>query len=57
MLFQHMKANELPLLLDCLKSRTATFAKEYTILDEGDLTDEIGIVPGFPREKSHFRSG
>ena len=44
MLFQHMKANELPLLLDCLKSRTATFAKEYTILDEGDITEEIGIV-------------
>jgi len=43
-LFKQIGAQELPQLLGCLKSRTSNFPKDYTIIDEGDFTDEMGIV-------------
>ncbi len=43
-LFRNIETGDLSHLLTCLKSRTSKFPKEYTIIDEGDFTDELGIV-------------
>lgn len=43
-LFKNISMDELPHLLTCLKSRSTTFPKDYTVIDEGDLTDEMGVV-------------
>lgn len=43
-LFKNIQADELPHLLTCLKSRISTFPKEYTVIDEADCTDEMGII-------------
>ncbi|MGE4583598.1 MAG: Crp/Fnr family transcriptional regulator [Sphaerochaeta sp.] len=43
-LFNRVESQDLPHLLSCLKSRKTDFPKDYTIIDEGDYTDELGIV-------------
>ena len=43
-LFTRIQDENIEGLLSCLKARTSTFPKEYTIIDEGEYTDEMGII-------------
>ncbi len=43
-LFSGTGGDEIPHLLQCLEGRTSDFPRDYTIIDEGDYSDEIGIV-------------
>lgn len=43
-LFHRISPQELTLLLGCLQSRTCVFPKDYTIIDEQQTTDEMGII-------------
>ena len=43
-LFTRIQPGNVEDLLSCLKARTSTFPKDYTIIDEGEYTDEMGII-------------
>lgn len=43
-LFQQIEAENIEHLLSCLKARKSDFPKDYTIIDEGEYTDEMGII-------------
>ena len=44
MLFAGVEPSDLPLLLRCLGPKEATYPKDYTIIEEGDLLDELGVI-------------
>lgn len=43
-LFSQIQADDIPHLLPCLKARKTEFPKDYTIIDEREYTDELGVV-------------
>lgn len=43
-LFAQIQAEDIPGLLTCLKARKVEFPKDYTIIDEREYTNELGIV-------------
>ena len=43
-LFSQIQAEDIPNLLTCLRARKSEFPKDYTIIDEREFTDELGIV-------------
>ncbi|WP_320129971.1 Crp/Fnr family transcriptional regulator [uncultured Sphaerochaeta sp.] len=44
LLFKQVSEKELPLLLSCLQPRKANFAKDATLIHEGDTVKEVGII-------------
>ncbi|HKL60250.1 MAG TPA: cyclic nucleotide-binding domain-containing protein, partial [Sphaerochaeta sp.] len=44
LLFQGVSLTDLPLLIRCLEPKEATYPKDYTIIEEGDLLDELGVI-------------
>ncbi len=44
LLFQGVSLTDLPHLLKCLGPKEVTYPKDYTIIEEGDLLDELGVV-------------
>lgn len=43
-LFNTVSPDDLPHLISCLKPKEATYPKDYTIIEEGDVLDELGVV-------------
>jgi len=43
-LFQQINAENIEHLLTCLKARKSDFPKDYTIIGEGEYTEEMGII-------------
>ena len=44
LLFQGVSVADLPHLIRCLEPKEATYPKDYTIIEEGDLLDELGVI-------------
>lgn len=44
LLFQGVNPEDLPLLISCLQAKKVTYPKDYTIIEEGDLLDELGLI-------------
>ena len=43
-LFKGIEEQEIGQLLPCVEGRTSDFPRDYTIIDEGQYTEELGIV-------------
>lgn len=44
LLFQGVSQGDLPHLIKCLEPKEVTYPKDYTIIEEGDLLDELGVI-------------
>jgi len=44
LLFQGVSLTDLPHLLTCLGPKEVTYPKDYTIIEEGDVLDELAVV-------------
>lgn len=44
LLFQGVSMDDLPHLIRCLQPKEVTYPKDYTIIEEGDLLDELAVV-------------
>ena len=44
LLFQGVSLSDLPHLVKCLQPKEVTYPKDYTIIDEGDLLDELAVI-------------
>jgi len=44
LLFQGVSLTDLPRLLTCLGPKEVTYPKDYTIIEEGDVLDELAVV-------------
>ena len=44
LLFQGVSLTDLPHLLKCLGPKEVTYPKDYTIIEEGDVLDELAVV-------------
>ena len=44
LLFQGVSESDLPHLIRCLEPKEVTYPKDYTIIEEGDLLDELGVI-------------
>ncbi len=44
LLFQGVSLTDLPHLIRCLEPKEVTYPKDYTIIEEGDILDELAII-------------
>jgi len=44
LLFQGVSLDDLPHLLKCLEPKEVTYPKDYTIIEEGDILDELAVI-------------
>lgn len=44
LLFQGVSLQDLPHLIRCLEPREVTYPKDYTIIEEGDVLDELAVI-------------
>ncbi|HKM05973.1 MAG TPA: Crp/Fnr family transcriptional regulator [Sphaerochaeta sp.] len=44
LLFQGVSLSDLPHLVRCLQPKEVTYPKDYTIIEEGDLLDELAVI-------------
>lgn len=44
LLFQGVSQGDLPHLIKCLEPKEVTYPKDYTIIEEGDLLDELAVI-------------
>ncbi len=44
LLFQGVSLSDLPHLLRCLQPKEVTYPKDYTIIEEGDILDELAVI-------------
>jgi CRP-like cAMP-binding protein len=44
LLFQGVSLTDLPHLLKCLGPKEVTYPKDYTIIEEGDIIDELALI-------------
>lgn len=44
LLFEGVALSDLPQMLRCLEPKQVTYPKDYTIVEEGDLLDELAVI-------------
>ena len=44
LLFQGVSSKDLPHLIKCLEPKEVTYPKDYTIIEEEDIFDELGVI-------------
>ncbi len=44
LLFEGISLHDLPHLLKCLEPKEVTYPKDYTIIEEGDILDELALI-------------
>ena len=44
LLFEGVSLSDLPRLIKCLGPKEVTYPKDYTIIEEGDLLDELAVI-------------